>query len=143
MSKPLGSIMVKPMQSNLKRERHFFASLKESFPEWRQRLGEDHMIDLGVLGKISDTALTRKREIELTCTGLPNTFVPGRNLVFLTIAAAVGYRRGARHIVGGMCETDYSGYPDCRDDTIKALQVAVGLGMDKRYTFHTPADVAR
>ena len=96
------------------------------------------MVDLGVLGEISDTALTREREIELTDAGLLNTFVPGRNLLFLTVAAAVGYRRDAKHIVGGMCETDYSGYPDCRDDTIKALQVAVGLGMEKRYVFHTP-----
>ena len=116
----------------------YLASLKKSFPEWVHRLGEDHMLDLGVLGKISDTALTREREIELTGAGLPNTFVPGRNLLFLTITAAVGYHRNVNHIVGGMCETDYSGYPDCRDDTIKALQVAVGLGMDRRYTFHTP-----
>ena len=116
----------------------FLTSLKMSFPEWTHRLGEDHMIDLGILGEISDTALTREREIELTSAGVPNTFVPGRNLLFLIMAAAVGYRRNARHIVGGMCETDYSGYPDCRDDAIKALQVAVGLGMDKRYTFHTP-----
>ena len=116
----------------------FLASLKQSFPKWNHRLGEDHMIDLGILGKISDTALTREREIELTNAGVPNTFVPGRNLLFLIMTAAVGYRRDARHIVGGMCETDYSGYPDCRDDAIKALQVAVVLGMDKRYTFHTP-----
>ncbi len=116
----------------------FLTSLKKSFPQWIHRLGEDRMIDLSILGKISDTALTREREIELNGAGLPNTFVPGRNLLFLTITAAVAYRRNARHIVGGMCETDYSGYPDCRDDTIKALQVAVGLGMDKRYTFHTP-----
>lgn len=116
----------------------FLRALREMFPEWGRRLGEDHMVDLGILGDISDTALTREREIELTEAGLPNTFVPGRNLLFLTVAAAVGYRRNTRHVVGGMCETDYSGYPDCRDDTIKALQVAVGLGMDKRYVFHTP-----
>lgn len=118
--------------------KEFLRAIREMFPEWGRRLGEDHMVDLGVLGKISDTALTREREIELTEAGLPNTFVPGRNLLFLTVAAAVGYRRNTRHVVGGMCETDYSGYPDCRDDTIKALQVAVGLGMDKRYVFHTP-----
>lgn len=118
--------------------KEFLRALREMFPEWGHRLGEDHMVDLGVLGEISDTALTREREIELTDAGLPNTFVPGRNLLFLTVAAAVGYRRNTRHVVGGMCETDYSGYPDCRDDTIKALQVAVGLGMDKRYVFHTP-----
>ena len=122
----------------LKVRKEFLRAIREMFPEWGRRLGEDHMVDLGVLGKISDTALTREREIELTEAGLPNTFVPGRNLLFLTVAAAVGFRRNTRHVVGGMCETDYSGYPDCRDDTIKALQVAVGLGMDKRYVFHTP-----
>ena len=116
----------------------FLTSLKRLFPEWGRRLGIDHSIDLRILGKISETALTRERKIEFTDAGLPNTFVPGRNLLFLTVAAALGYRRNAKNIVGGMCETDYSGYPDCRDDTIKALQVAVGLGMDKRYTFHTP-----
>lgn len=116
----------------------FLEIAKQIFPKWADRLGEDHMVDLGVLGEISDTALTRDRAIELSEAGLPNTFVPGRNLLFLTVAAAVGYRRNAKHIVGGMCETDYSGYPDCRDDTIKALQVAVGLGMEKRYVFHTP-----
>lgn len=116
----------------------FIEALRSTFPKWDRKLGQDHLVDLGILGALSDTALTREREIELTDAGLPNTFVPGRNLLFLTVAAAVGYRRNARHIVGGMCETDYSGYPDCRDDTIKALQVAVGLGMDKRYVFHTP-----
>lgn len=118
--------------------KEFLRSLRKTFPEWGSRLGDDHLVDLGVLGEISDTALTREREIELSEAGLPNTFVPGRNLLFLTVASAVGYRRNIRHVVGGMCETDYSGYPDCRDDTIKALQVAVGLGMDKRYAFHTP-----
>ena len=118
--------------------KEFLRALRKTFPEWGSRLGDDHLVDLGVLGEISDTALTREREIELTEAGLPNTFVPGRNLLFLTVTAAVGYRRNTRHVVGGMCETDYSGYPDCRDDTIKALQVAVGLGMDKRYVFHTP-----
>ncbi|MFL4469005.1 7-cyano-7-deazaguanine synthase QueC [Tateyamaria armeniaca] len=116
----------------------FLEIAMQKFPKWADRLGKDHLVDLGVLGEISDTALTRDRAIELSDAGLPNTFVPGRNLLFLTVAAAVGYRRNAKHIVGGMCETDYSGYPDCRDDTIKALQVAVGLGMEKRYVFHTP-----
>ena len=119
------------------RER-FLNLVEKRFPDWSGRLGEDHRVDLGVLGEISDTALTREREIELSDSGLPNTFVPGRNLLFLTVAAAIGCRRNARHVVGGMCETDYSGYPDCRDDTIKALQVAVGLGMEKRCVFHTP-----
>src|SRR5580698_2675164 len=89
-------------------------------PDWAARLGEDHLIDLAVLGQISATAMTRDVEIVMQENGLPNTFVPGRNLVFLTFAAAVAYRRGLTHIVGGMCETDFSGYPDCRDATIKA-----------------------
>jgi 7-cyano-7-deazaguanine synthase len=101
-------------------------------------LGEDHLLDLGVLGRLSDTALTRDAEIALCADGLPNTFVPGRNLIFLTFAAALAYRRGLRHIVAGMCETDYSGYPDCRDDTIKALQAAINLGMNSRMVLHTP-----
>ena len=107
-------------------------------PRWAQRLGEDHTIDLAVLGQISDTALTRDVGIEMAEAGLPNTFVPGRNLVFLTFATTLAYRRGLKHVVGGMCETDYSGYPDCRDDTIKALQVALNLGMDKRFVLETP-----
>jgi 7-cyano-7-deazaguanine synthase len=107
-------------------------------PTWGRRLGEDHTLDLAALGAVSDTALTRDTAIALAADGLPNTFVPGRNLLFLTFAAALAYRRGLRHIVGGMCETDYSGYPDCRDDTIKALQVALNLGMDRRFVLHTP-----
>ncbi len=106
--------------------------------DWAARLGEDHLLDLGLLGQISDTALTRETAIAMQADGLPNTFVPGRNLMFLTVGAALAYRRGLRHIVGGMCETDYSGYPDCRDDTIKALQVALGLGMDRRFVLETP-----
>src|SRR6185312_2657343 len=93
-------------------------------------LGEDHFIDLGALGQISETSLTRETAFQMEQDGLPNTFVPGRNLLFFTFAAAVAWRRGIRHLVGGMCETDYSGYPDCRDNTIKALQVALNLGMD-------------
>ncbi|MCA0319558.1 MAG: 7-cyano-7-deazaguanine synthase QueC [Proteobacteria bacterium] len=107
-------------------------------PAWRQRLGEDHTVGLAALGEISNTSLTRDVAIEMTDAGLPNTFVPGRNIVFLTFAAALAYRRGLKHIVAGMCETDYSGYPDCRDDTIKALQVALNLGMDTRFVLHTP-----
>ena len=103
-----------------------------------ERLGEDHVVGLASLGEVSNTALTRDVAIEMDESGLPNTFVPGRNLVFLTFAAAVAYRRGLRHIVAGMCETDYSGYPDCRDDTIKALQVALNLGMQRRFELHTP-----
>jgi 7-cyano-7-deazaguanine synthase len=108
------------------------------FPAWGARLNDDHMIDLSVLGAISDTALTRDVEIEMRDKRLPNTFVPGRNILFLTFAACVAYRRGLKHIVGGMCETDYSGYPDCRDDTIKALQAAINLGMEARFVLHTP-----
>ena len=107
-------------------------------PGWAARLGEDHMVDLASLGAISETSLTRDVAIEMETGGLPNTFVPGRNLLFLTFAAALAYRRGLRHIVAGVCETDYSGYPDCRDDTIKALQVALNLGMERRFVLHTP-----
>jgi 7-cyano-7-deazaguanine synthase len=103
-----------------------------------ERLGPDHTLDLSVLGQVSETALTREAEISLREDGLPNTFVPGRNILFLTLAAALAVRRGLRHIVGGMCETDYSGYPDCRDDTIKALQAALNLGMNTRLVLHTP-----
>jgi 7-cyano-7-deazaguanine synthase len=117
---------------------HVIEGLRALSPAWKARLGDDHMIDLGVLGQISDTALTRDVAIAMTASGLPSTFVPGRNLLFFTFAAAVAYRRGLKHIVGGMCETDYSGYPDCRDDTIKALQVALTLGMDRRFVLHTP-----
>jgi len=105
---------------------------------WKQRLGDDHLLKLDTLGAISDTALTRETAIELTDSGLPSTFVPGRNLIFFCFAGALAYRRGVRHMVAGMCETDYSGYPDCRDDTIKAVQVALSLGLDKRIIIHTP-----
>lgn len=115
--------------------RHGLKALK---PEWANRLGDDHTISLAALGEISDTALTSDIKIEMEEGGLPNTFVPGRNLVFLTFAAALAYRRGLKHIVGGMCETDFSGYPDCRDDTIKALQVALNLGMERRFVLETP-----
>jgi 7-cyano-7-deazaguanine synthase len=112
--------------------------LRREFPDWDGQLGEDHVVDLGVLGQISDTALTRDAEIAFAETGLPNTFVPGRNLLFFAFAAALGYRRGLKHLVGGMCETDYSGYPDCRDDTLKSLQATLSLGMDHRFVIHTP-----
>jgi 7-cyano-7-deazaguanine synthase len=107
-------------------------------PAWRAKLGEDHLLALPTLGALSDTSLTRERAIALRADGLPDTFVPGRNLLFLTYAAALAYRRGLRHLVAGMCETDYSGYPDCRDDTLKALQVALNLGMATRFVLHTP-----
>ncbi|MFN3483349.1 7-cyano-7-deazaguanine synthase QueC [Rhabdaerophilum calidifontis] len=107
-------------------------------PDWAARLGPDHTLPLAALGAISETALTREAEIRMGEAGLPNTFVPGRNLVFLAFAAALAYRRGIRRIVTGVCETDYSGYPDCRDDTIKALQVALNLGMERRFVLETP-----
>ena len=107
-------------------------------PDWAARLCEDHTIDLSVLGQLSETALTRDIAIEAEASGLPNTFVPGRNIIFLTFAAALAYRRSLKRIVGGMCETDYSGYPDCRDDTIKALQIALNLGMERRFVLETP-----
>ena len=112
--------------------------LRDGFPHWSERLGEDTVLDLPVLGAISRTALTDDVAIAMQDDGLPNTFVPGRNLLFLTFAAALGYRRGARRLVTGVCETDFSGYPDCRDDTMKALQVALNLGMDARLVIETP-----
>jgi 7-cyano-7-deazaguanine synthase len=114
------------------------AQLRMRFPQWAQRLGDDHVIDLSLLGQISDTALTREREIEMQAGGLPNTFVPARNLLFFTFAATVAYRRSLTVLVGGMCETDFSGYPDCRDNTLKALQVALSLGLDAPMTVETP-----
>jgi 7-cyano-7-deazaguanine synthase len=107
-------------------------------PGWAVRLGADHGLGLETLGAVSETALTRDVAIEIDANGLPNTFVPGRNILFLTFAATLAYRRGLKHIVGGMCETDYSGYPDCRDDAIKALQVALNLGMAQNFVLHTP-----
>jgi 7-cyano-7-deazaguanine synthase len=114
------------------------AGLRALSPEWDARLGEDHMIDLPLIAKISDTALTSNVAIAMQENGLPNTFVPGRNLLFMTVAATVAYRRGLTALVGGMCETDFSGYPDCRDDTMKALQVALNLGMATRQRIDTP-----
>ena len=112
--------------------------LHAQFPAWSPKLGEDHLLDLSLLGQLSDTALTEARAIEMQANGLPNTFVPGRNLLFLGFAATLAYRRGASVLVGGMCETDYSGYPDCRDNTLKALQVALSLGLDQPMTIETP-----
>jgi 7-cyano-7-deazaguanine synthase len=112
--------------------------LRAQFPHWADRLGDDHVLDLGLIGQLSDTALTAEREIEFQANGLPNTFVPGRNLLFLGFAATLAYRRGASVLVGGMCETDYSGYPDCRDNTLKALQVALSLGLATPMTVETP-----
>jgi 7-cyano-7-deazaguanine synthase len=114
------------------------AALAAYSEPWRARLGEDHVVKIDALAEISETALTRDVAIEISNSGLPTTFVPGRNLVFFTFAGAVAYRRGIKHIVAGMCETDFSGYPDCRDDTIKAMQLALTLGMDRRFVIHTP-----
>jgi 7-cyano-7-deazaguanine synthase len=120
--------MRKPLREKL-------AALK---PEWRARLGDDHLVRIDALAAISETALTRDMQIEMGENGLPTTFVPGRNLIFLSFAGAVAYRRGAKHLVAGMCETDYSGYPDCRDETIKTMQRALSLGMDRELGVHTP-----
>jgi 7-cyano-7-deazaguanine synthase len=114
------------------------ADLRARFPEWATRLGEDVVVGLDAIGALSNTALTRDVEMKMGADGLPNTFVPGRNLIFLAFAAALAYRRGLKHIVTGVCETDYSGYPDCRDDTIKAMQVALNLGMERRFVLETP-----
>ncbi|MET0980824.1 MAG: 7-cyano-7-deazaguanine synthase QueC [Telluria sp.] len=114
------------------------AKMRALSPDWDARLGEDHMVDLSLIARISDTALTSNVAIEMQANGLPNTFVPGRNLLFMTVAATVAYRRGLTVLVGGMCETDFSGYPDCRDDTMKALQVALNLGMATRLKVETP-----
>lgn len=114
------------------------AEIRRQFPHWGQKLGQDHILDLAVLGAVSETSLTRETAFQMETSGLPNTFVPGRNLLFLTLAAAVAYRRDLQVIVTGVCETDFSGYPDCRDDTMKAMQLALSLGMDKRYLIETP-----
>jgi 7-cyano-7-deazaguanine synthase len=114
------------------------AAISALSERWRARLGDDHLVRIDALAEITETALTREVEIEISASGLPTSFVPGRNLVFFSFAGAVAYRRGIKHLVAGMCETDFSGYPDCRDDTIKAVQLALTLGMDRRFVIHTP-----
>jgi 7-cyano-7-deazaguanine synthase len=114
------------------------ARLRERFPDWAARLGDDHLLSLDVLGQVSASSLTQDIAFEMQANGLPNTFVPGRNLMFLTLAGALAYRRGLEVIVTGVCETDFSGYPDCRDDTMKAMQLALSLGMDRRFVIETP-----
>lgn len=114
------------------------AQIHSRFPHWANRLGDDHLLDMSLLGQISDTSLTRQRAIEMHESGLPNTFVPGRNLLFFSFAAAVAYRRGLNVLVGGMCETDFSGYPDCRDNTLKSMQVTLSLGLDTPMIIETP-----
>lgn len=114
------------------------ARLRQLYPAWAKRLGPDHLLALPTLGAISETSLTRDVAFEISATGLPNTFVPGRNLLFFTYAAALAWRRGIVRLVGGMCETDFSGYPDCRDETLKALGKALALGMDRPFEIETP-----
>jgi 7-cyano-7-deazaguanine synthase len=114
------------------------AALKARFPEWAGKLGKDHMCDVSVLSEISDTAMTSETEIEIAENGLPNTFVPGRNLLFLTLAGAIAWRRSITSLVGGMCETDYSGYPDCRRETMDAQELTLARGMDRPYNIETP-----
>ena len=122
----------------LKCRQNVRSEISGAFPAWGARLGPDHVLDIASFGAISDTALTSEAEIEMLASGLPSTFVPGRNLVFFTYAAALGYRRGLHTLVGGMCETDYSGYPDCRDATLRALEQAIGLGTEIPFTIETP-----
>lgn len=112
--------------------------LRQDFPQWAARLGEDHLLKLDVLAQVSESSLTQDIAFAMQANGLPNTFVPGRNLLFITLAGALAYRRGLEVIVTGVCETDYSGYPDCRDDTMKAMQLALSLGMDRRLVIDTP-----
>ena len=114
------------------------AAIRERFPKWRDKLGDDFVLPLDVLKAIGGSALTENMKIEMGANGLPTTFVPGRNVLFLTAAAALAYRRDCRDLVGGMCETDFSGYPDCRDETIQATAKALSLGLDRQLTIHTP-----
>ena len=122
----------------LEARRTVLSKIAEAFPAWQARVGPDHSLDLRGFGSISDSALTSERAIETSARGLPTTFVPGRNLVFLVYAAALADRRGLNSLVGGMCETDYSGYPDCRRDTLDAMQTALGLGMERPFRIETP-----
>ena len=112
--------------------------IRAQFPHWGRKIGKDHIVDLFALGQISDTSLTRDVEITINATGLPSTFVPGRNLIFLNFAAALGFRRGLTTLIGGMCEADFSGYPDCRIETLEAQMRAISLGMDKPFRLETP-----
>jgi len=122
------------MSTRLELRRHIL----DAFPHWAKKCGPDHIIDLSSLGAISDTALTRDQEIKMNEDGLPSTFVPGRNLIFLNFAAALGYRRGITRLVGGMCEADFSGYPDCRKEALDATLHSISLGMDRLFTLETP-----
>ncbi|MCE9523467.1 MAG: 7-cyano-7-deazaguanine synthase QueC [Alphaproteobacteria bacterium] len=116
----------------------FAVKLRARFAQWAVKMGGDHTLDLSLIQALGETALTSDSEIAMGKNGLPTTFVPGRNILFFTAAAALACRRGIKHLVGGMCETDYSGYPDCRDDTLKSLQVSLNLGLDARFVIETP-----
>ena len=118
--------------------KRFIHTLSRDWPGYRSKLGKDHLVDLAGLAQISETALTRDMAIETGESGLPTTFVPGRNLIFLNYAAAIGWRRGFTHLVAGMCEADFSGYPDCRAETLDAQMRAISLGLDRDFTLHTP-----
>ena len=122
----------------LETRKRFLGEFRRVLPKLADCLGPDHVINLSVLGTLSETALTRDVEIEADETGLPSTFVPARNLIFLTLTAALAWRRGANTLVGGMCETDFSGYPDCRRDTLDAQAQALSLGMDRDMHIETP-----
>ena len=122
----------------LEARQNVLAEIRRQFPQWAPRLGEDHMLSLDVLQQIGGSSLTDDVAFAMQADGLPNTFVPGRNLLFLTLAGALAYRRGLQVLVTGVCETDFSGYPDCRDDTMKALQVALNLGLERRLRIATP-----
>ena len=124
--------------AELTARQHVRAAIAERFADWAPRLGEDHLIDIRAFGAIGETALTSERAIEIGARGLPSTYVPGRNLVFFTYAAALADRRSLSELVGGMCETDYSGYPDCRRATLDAMQAALNLGMEQTFAIHTP-----
>ena len=114
------------------------ARLRAEFPAWAERLGDDHLLTIDTLRQLGGSSLTEEMAFAMQADGLPNTFVPGRNLLFLTLAGALAYRRGLQVIVTGVCETDFSGYPDCRDDTMKAMQVALSLGLERRLVIETP-----
>ncbi len=117
---------------------HVRSELHTKFPQWKHKLGDDHILDLSLLGQLAQIAPTEARASAMKSGGLPNEFVPARNLLFFTFAATIADRRGLSVLVGGMCETDFSGYPDSRDNALKALQVALSLGLDAPMTIDTP-----
>ncbi len=114
------------------------SEFKKNFPIWGERLGVDHFLNIETFGALSQTAMTQDAEIIVKDDGLPNTFVPGRNLVFLVYAGALAWRRGVSHIAAGMCETDFSGYPDCREETLHKQMEAINMGMETEIKLFTP-----